>query len=1112
MDPCEDTTYNPKFQDKKINIFISSTFRDMIAERDELMTRIFPYIRKECENHDIAFSEVDLRWGIPKEKTGEALKICLKFIDECRPYFIGMLGERYGWVDESFSESIIKDYPWIKDHSEHSITELEIIHGVLNNPSMKNYAYFYLRDKKFLNTLSEINQQYFRAENKNDEKKLIALKTRICESGFPVRENYSNPIMFGELVKIDLLSIILFICIKTDPELNKKYSNKLKIPNLNEASPKDRSDIISNELKAENVKIKEKYDLINQNNLKILKFHDLLDVSNAIQKIIDSFKADTTYLSDEEKASYNLNREGTIHETYAQNRHDVYISRPGYFESLDLHVSGNFKPKIVYGNSGLGKSALLAHWVFRYREKHPDDLVIFHFIGASQGSVNLTLMLRRIMGEIKRAFELSEIIPDSDEMVKETFGKWLYIAAAKGRTVLVIDALDQLDDRYGAQDLTWLPPKIPKNIRIILSSLPGKILEEGKKLEFSVLEVLPLSYEERKRLIVCYLKKFHRELSEKDRDIIANAPQTENPLFLRTLLEELRIEGEFDNLSDQIINYLSIKNETDLFTAVLERCEKDYQRDRPELVKDSLSFIFASRQGLTKDELMGLLGTNNKPLPDAIWAPFYLAIEHSLVKKNNRISFFHDFLRKAVENKYFKEDQSKTITHLKIAEFFEDSVNLRKIEEYPWQLTETFQWEKLIHYLSATSSKEDIIKMEENDLYYYWKKIEDSLKIHAPSTYDPIIINKKEDLEYLLKIRTLYFQLGHIDESYHLTEYILNNLTNENLIIQKSKYQSKTRKLNLNNQNFWKNSHLFYTIFKINPQFFFKRIFTIVLFGDQKLGKYQTDLIKLNLHLSQLEYLRYKDVFQTISLLQPIEKICWDSLNIKAICDYYSLLGLILSNQKKYKKAIKLFRSVERISKIVGDMSNLQYSLGNQANIFAKLGNFDKAMQLHVKEERICRQYGYQDGLLNTLGNQGTILNNYGDYSGALNKFEEFDKICEDIGNPIKQTTGLFNRSSMLFYLKRFDDALIIVNNCENRCRELKLPGKLINSLYLKGQIYIFMDKLDLSKKSMLEAIEIAKEHNSSLINDIQKTLNKIEKFERGEDVRFYLSSRTIFV
>jgi len=43
------------------------------------------------------FVDIDLRWGITNEQAenDKVLDLCLEQIDECRPFFIGILGERY---------------------------------------------------------------------------------------------------------------------------------------------------------------------------------------------------------------------------------------------------------------------------------------------------------------------------------------------------------------------------------------------------------------------------------------------------------------------------------------------------------------------------------------------------------------------------------------------------------------------------------------------------------------------------------------------------------------------------------------------------------------------------------------------------------------------------------------------------------------------------------------------------------------------------------------------------------------------------------------------------------------------------------------------------------
>ena len=89
--------------EREIRVFLSSTFRDMDAERTHLIKQVFPKVRAACQARQVGFTEIDLRWGVSEEeaKNGATVEICLKEIDRCRdfpPFFIGFLGERYGWI------------------------------------------------------------------------------------------------------------------------------------------------------------------------------------------------------------------------------------------------------------------------------------------------------------------------------------------------------------------------------------------------------------------------------------------------------------------------------------------------------------------------------------------------------------------------------------------------------------------------------------------------------------------------------------------------------------------------------------------------------------------------------------------------------------------------------------------------------------------------------------------------------------------------------------------------------------------------------------------------------------------------------------------------------
>ena len=90
---------------KVISIFISSTFLDMDMERDYLKYYVLPRLETEFAAYRLSFQLIDLRWGVvtsdieqEQEKQAAVLNVCFNEIKRSRPYFIGLIGERYGWI------------------------------------------------------------------------------------------------------------------------------------------------------------------------------------------------------------------------------------------------------------------------------------------------------------------------------------------------------------------------------------------------------------------------------------------------------------------------------------------------------------------------------------------------------------------------------------------------------------------------------------------------------------------------------------------------------------------------------------------------------------------------------------------------------------------------------------------------------------------------------------------------------------------------------------------------------------------------------------------------------------------------------------------------------
>jgi hypothetical protein len=223
-----------------------------------------------------------------------------------------------------------------------------------------------------------------------------------------------------------------------------------------------------------------------------------------------------------------LDREVAEHEAFASSRLGVYIGRPEYFDQLDAFTwtpgedtspqrqQGDAGPGmglVVLGESGSGKSALLANWLHRSRAGHPDEVVLYHAIGATPQSADGSAMLRRLLGEFRRRLGVQVEVPSNPVELQQVFAGALYQAAARGKVVLVLDALNQMEDRDGMPDLLWLPPGLPANVRLIVSTLPGQSLDELTRRHWPTLAVQPLEAEERTRLIVKCLRQAGKALS-----------------------------------------------------------------------------------------------------------------------------------------------------------------------------------------------------------------------------------------------------------------------------------------------------------------------------------------------------------------------------------------------------------------------------------------------------------------------------------------------------------------------------------------------------------------------------------------------------------------------
>ena len=597
---------------RTVRVFLSSTFRDFMEERDLLVRKVFPELRRRCRLRQVELVEVDLRWGITEQEAqqGKVLPICLAEIDRARPFFMGLLGERYGWVPEKnqYDLSLIVEQPWLEEHrGGKSVTELEILHGVLNNPAMKNRAFFYLRDPRW----AEKRGGAYLGEGPTEKAKLAELKVQIRQSGFPVVENYPNPEALAERVQQDLWKLI------------------------DEAYPES-------------------------------------EVPDA------------------------LALERRRHETFGTSHFEFYSRQEHSFKFLNSAITTNpFKPILIIGASGAGKSALIANWIKDYSLGLTKTLNIVHYIGLGGNAGDPVNLVERLIKEIAR-FTGDEVNLDSnEENILNALPDWLarassYAEKKRKEWLIIIDGLDKL---VSSRDFRWLPAFLPQRVKIVASCQDTNVQNELRsQAEWREFTVSPLAPEDGLKILQDYLRKFNKVLPLYECDLILRHPLATSPLFSRVLAEEMRVFGQHELLRQKLASYLSSTTIPELFSHVLDRIESDNPNNS---VCSSLSYIWASRAGLFEEELLTMAG-----LAPATWATIRNALGEALLESLGRIQFAHDYIKQAVEIRYLFTQDLKKQAHENIAMWFAaQRLTPRVIEELPWQWQNTGNLSRLKSFL-----------------------------------------------------------------------------------------------------------------------------------------------------------------------------------------------------------------------------------------------------------------------------------------------------------------------------------------------------------------------------------------------------------------------------
>ncbi|MGM9698918.1 MAG: WG repeat-containing protein [Prevotella sp.] len=651
---------------KNINIFISSTFNDMQSERDIIRKQTVRKLQEELADYHVNIQVTDLRWGVDTlnvdegEREAKVLHVCMDAIQNSRPYFIALLGERYGWLPSYQSMENIKRT--LSEDQQHalgdvsnsmSVTEMEIILGALGNQDLMRHSFFCFRNPVSYNNMS------------NEKKGLYIDSLSSDES---VRKNASRLMKLKERIETE--------CKKANLEKNIiKYDAHWTEQGAN--GKFDQIESFADQL----------YTLI---------YEDVLSDVNAGNTDYND------YLKDAE-----FNKFLTFVESHTedfQGRKPLIEKFSKFFlESMELSsVLNGITGYFITGFSGCGKSSLfsvLYQHLTTVASQH-SFYILAHAAGISPQSVIAEKMISAWSLRIKRT--LGDDIDEEETSNNLTsdpvyeFKQLISRIQAKGlQPIVLIDSLDSFKPSNIIKEFDFLPYNVP----FVCTTLTGYADDIIKKHpRFQCYNMDDFRLDDAQNVITSVLKKNYKELPEKlQKQLLGitkenGRPAYESPLWLRMAIDILMELGEEDfnrihNIQElredaKIENYLSQtisefpSEATSLFQYWINQTCRYFN---PVLTRQALTYISIAQYGIKEDDMAELIGKEWSQLEFVslrYWMRNYIQCNN----KDHRWFFSHTILRQTLMQQspeFIQECQNKFFNQL-IANLTDDEEEEKK--------------------------------------------------------------------------------------------------------------------------------------------------------------------------------------------------------------------------------------------------------------------------------------------------------------------------------------------------------------------------------------------------------------------------------------------------
>jgi hypothetical protein len=672
---------------RTFRIFVSSTFSDLKAERNALQERVLPRLRELCAAHGCRFQAIDLRWGVSEEASldQQTMRICLGEIARCqqvtpRPNFIVLLGDRYGWCPpppqipasefEEISTRVSKEDRELLERWYHrddnAVPPEYVLQPRERGGPYEEYEDWQPVEARLHAILAEVAQEMDLGEDERLKYEASATHQEIAAGALRVEYASEHVSCFFRQIKglPEDESARDFLDLDADDNPDTEARERLK-------------------------RLKKKLHRFLRHNVHeytakwtgggITTDH----IDQLCEDVYQSLSRIILQQVGKLEAVEPLDAEISAHAAFGEDRARHFTGRTAMLEAIGEYIAGEDRhPLAIWGESGSGKSALLAKAVQETQGMNGDAAIVYRFIGATPESSGGRALLEGLCRQISRCYGVDESdIPLEYRYLAREFPERLSHAAAEQPLVIFIDALDQLSDVDNVRALTWLPAELPESVRLVVSTVPGecKTALEAKLPQECLVKLQPMTQDEAEELLDLWLENAHRALQlEQRREVLTNP----KPLYLKLAFEEARRWHSYDTLpglSDDIEGIIG-----DLFARLSQETNHGEV-----LISHSLGYLAAAKNGLTEGEILDVLSRDEKVmadfhrrspkspevgrLPVVVWSRLHADLEAYLAERaaegNVLITFHHPQLAAVATKQWLAQGKARDY-HRRLANYF----------------------------------------------------------------------------------------------------------------------------------------------------------------------------------------------------------------------------------------------------------------------------------------------------------------------------------------------------------------------------------------------------------------------------------------------------------